>query len=199
MADTTENSAGNIGPTPADATPYVSKAGHLLTPRQVAALKNLKRPPKGVRPPHLTGRPKGTTILSALVKRLDEPVRKLFDPEFLKSGKLPKTVANRRLAQALGDVMLKEALKGNFTFLKEILDRCYGPVAQRLAGHDGGPLKGEVAQGQLNIMMTNPKIQLAAMELGELLAEAEQQSTVPALPAPAETDEHQTPIPPGEH
>ncbi len=58
---------------------------------------------------------------------------------------------------------------------------------------------GEIAQSQLNIMMTNPQIQVAAMQLGEMLAEAEQQSMAPALPAPAETDESQTPIPPEEH
>ena len=198
MTDTTENSAGNTEPAPAHITPYLSKSGRVLTPGQVAALKNLKRPPKGVRPPGLTGRPKGTTILSALVERLEGPVRKLFDPEFLKAGKLPKQVANRKLALALADVMLKEALKGNFVFLREVLDRTYGTVAQRLAGYDGSPLPGGVTQQQLNILMSNPKIQQFAMQLGEMLAQAEQQSVVTALPAPTETDEHKEPISPGE-
>ena len=124
MTDSIENSEEYIeGSVPGDTTPYVSKSGRVLTPGQIVSLKNLKRPPKGVRPPHLTGRPKGTTILSALVERLEGPVRKLFDPDFLKSGKLPKQVARRKLALALADVLVKQALKGNYVFLREVLDR----------------------------------------------------------------------------
>ena len=211
MADATENNAGNIGPVPADATPYISKSGRVLTPAQVANLSNLKRPPKGVRPPHLTGRPKGTTILSALVERLEGPVKKLFDPEFLKAGKLPKQVANRKLALALADVMLKEALKGNFVFLREVLDRTYGTVAQRMAGHDGGSLRRDAAQIELilqtvaptkeqcEIMITDPEIKRVAERLGKMLRQAQGQTSVLVLPAPSETDEHKEPIPPGEN
>jgi hypothetical protein len=44
------------------------------------------------------------------------------------------------MADALIRVALREALKGKFAFWEQIYARMEGTLAQRLAGHDGGPL-----------------------------------------------------------
>ena len=45
-----------------------------------------------------------------------------------------------KLADALTNVILKRGLSGDFRFVQEIINRSEGRVAERLAGHDGGPL-----------------------------------------------------------
>ena len=55
-------------------------------------------------------------------------------------------IAGKRIAggktvqQLLAEVIIRGSLKGKFPFVKEVFDRLEGRVAERLAGHDGGPL-----------------------------------------------------------
>ena len=85
------------------------------------------------------------------------------------------------LDDALINTALSRALKGDFRFFKEIYDRIEGTVAQRLAGHDGGPLAPGLSQQQLNLVMTDPKVGELAQDLANRLC--------PEPPEAAQPDE----------
>jgi hypothetical protein len=65
---------------------------------------------------------------------------------YSKSGRLTNRLVaalekdNGKLADALTTVILKKALSGDYKFAQELINRVEGRVAERLAGHDGGPL-----------------------------------------------------------
>lgn len=66
------------------------------------------------------GRPKGSvSIVAALRRALEE---------------------NPRLADELARVFIERARKGEFRFLKELLDRIDGPATQRLAAPEDEPM-----------------------------------------------------------
>lgn len=77
------------------------------------------------------GRAKGRTLTSIL--------REVLDSNTLGGKPIPQ---GRTVADMLGDVIIKEALKGKFTFAKEVLDRTEGKVAEKHehTGKDGAPM-----------------------------------------------------------
>jgi hypothetical protein len=127
-------------------TPYVSRSGRVLTPAQVRALKNLRPVTKG----HQVGgagRKRGRSISASLQAKMDKRVRTMFDLETVQ--RIPKSYADKKIVDAIADVLLKEALKGNAKCALIVLDRTEGPVAHRLAGHDGGPLTPQQTPQQI--------------------------------------------------
>jgi hypothetical protein len=75
------------------------------------------------------GRPKSIPI-EARWRELLEATE--LDGEPIKGG--------RQVADLLARKTLHDALKGDAKARKEILDRVYGKVPLRIAGHDGGPV-----------------------------------------------------------
>ena len=69
---------------------------------------------------NLKGRPKGSSITARLLKILEND--------------------DGKVAEAIAQVIIREALKGRFRFIKEILDRVDGKVPYRIASFDGGPV-----------------------------------------------------------
>lgn len=69
---------------------------------------------------NLKGRPKGSSVTARLRKILEND--------------------DGNVAEAIAQVIIREALKGRFRFIKEILDRVDGKVPNRVVGHDGGPV-----------------------------------------------------------
>lgn len=78
---------------------------------------------------NLNGRPKGKTVTERLQKIINEN--------------------EGEIADALVKSALKQALKGDHRFFKEILDRVEGKVVDRIqhAGEDGGPIRVELVKG----------------------------------------------------
>ena len=119
--------------------------------------------------PGQSGNPAGTSKVQRLTRKLVEALEK----------------NDGEMADALVRVALKEALKGNYQFWQHIFDRSDGSIAQRLAGHDGGPLSaGGPTQAQLNVIMADPRAMEAARTLGNLLFPDEPQP--PPTPSGAE-------------
>ena len=168
---------------------YVTKAGRVLTPSEAKRLANL-RPFQPGQTANPRGRPKGSTVTEFIRQKLSGRVRDLFDKETLKKGTagMSRRVLNKQVADAIADVSIKQALKGNYAFLQLVLNRNEGAVPQRLAGHDGGPLPGGMTQEQLARMMADPKAMAAARELGNFLAPDEGEPPV----SPGESGEHRT-------
>ena len=69
------------------------------------------------------GRPKGTVSIEAELRK------RLADGE-----------DGENIVQALVTQALKQALRGDYKFFNLILERIDGRIADRIAGHDGGPL-----------------------------------------------------------
>jgi hypothetical protein len=118
--------------------------------------------------PGQSGNPAGTSKAQRLTRKLLEALDK----------------NDGEMVDALIRVALKEALKGNYQFWQHIFDRCDGSIAQRLAGHDGGPLQAgtPIGQAELTLIMTDPRAMDAARTLGNLLFPDEPS---PSLTAPA--------------
>ena len=72
------------------------------------------------------GRPKGSVSIEAELRR------RLADGE-----------AGEKSVQGLVTQALRQALEGDYKFFNMILERIDGRIADRLAGHDGGPLFSE--------------------------------------------------------
>lgn len=72
------------------------------------------------------GRPKGSVSIEAELRR------RLADGE-----------AGEKIVQGLVTQALRQALEGDYKFFNMILERIDGRIADRLAGHDGGPLFSE--------------------------------------------------------
>ena len=72
------------------------------------------------------GRPKGSVSIEAELRR------RLADGE-----------AGEKIIQGLVTQALRQALEGDYKFFNMILERSDGWSADRLAGHDGGPLFSE--------------------------------------------------------
>lgn len=69
------------------------------------------------------GRPKGSVSIEAELRR------RLADGE-----------VGEKIVEGLVTQALKQALGGDYKFFNMILERIDGRIADRLAGHDGGPL-----------------------------------------------------------
>lgn len=69
------------------------------------------------------GRPKGTVSIEAELR-----------------NRLTNGEDGEKIVQGLVSQALKMALKGDYKFFNMILERIDGRIADRLAGHDGGPL-----------------------------------------------------------
>jgi len=118
-------------------------------------LPGVRQPTAKVWLPGQSGNPEGTSKAQRLTRKLIESLDK----------------NDGEMVDALIRVALKEALKGNYQFWQHIFDRCDGSIAQRLAGHDGGPLQGgaSVDQAHLTLIMNNPQAMEHAAALGNLL------------------------------
>jgi len=112
-----------------------SKYAHGCHPNSIENLKRYQWKPGQSGNPG--GRPKGRSIIEEVKMMLGK-----------KDG---------QLAEALASVLLQQALRGHFRFFKELLDRIDGPVANRLAGHDGGPLLDKDRQNLIDQVFANPK------------------------------------------
>ena len=72
------------------------------------------------------GRPKGSVSIEAALRR------RLADGE-----------DGDKIVQGLVTQALRKALEGDYKFFNLILERIDGRIADRIAGHDGGPLFSE--------------------------------------------------------
>jgi hypothetical protein len=70
------------------------------------------------------GRPKGSSVAARIQRLL--------------------AADDGKAAEALAKVFLSQGLNADFKFAKEVIDRADGKVADRIAGHDGGPLIRQV-------------------------------------------------------
>ncbi|MBI5724613.1 MAG: hypothetical protein HZA50_11680 [Planctomycetes bacterium] len=126
----------------------------------------------------------GKTVTSILREMLAKPI------ETLKLTNVPEVYRKRKICEAVAIRVLSEAINGDHAFLRELLDRTEGKVADRLAGHDGGPLPGATLnQAQINAILADPQAAAAMRSLADrlhLLAEAEAQ---PAGALPSAGDE----------
>lgn len=77
------------------------------------------------------GRAKGRSLTAI--------VREVLESNTLGGKPIPQ---GKTVAEVLGDVIVKEALKGKFTFAKEVWDRTEGKVSDKVehTGKDGAPL-----------------------------------------------------------
>lgn len=81
------------------------------------------------------GRAKGRTLTSIL--------REVLESNTLGGKPIPQ---GRTVADMLGDVIIKEALKGKFTFAKEVLDRMDGKVPDRVDLTSNGKTVGTLSR-----------------------------------------------------
>lgn len=96
-----------------------------------------------------TGRPKGKSITAR--------IRRLLEKAAEKDG-------GRDVADAIASVIVAQALKGDYRFVRELMDRTEGKVPDRFAGFDGGPIVDDT-QAAINKIMGDPKAMSLAMEL----------------------------------
>ena len=158
--------AENKVPAPGPDGLYRSKKGKIITEAQARARANLKPiRPGEVRNPK--GRPKGKTIAEWLRSRLDQKTRIIFDKEVAAKGGIPKRILGQPVGLALTDMAIKEALKGDLSFLRFIVEYTEGAPVQRLAGHDGGPLDGG-GLDEMRRMMANPEAMAHMQALAKL-------------------------------
>jgi hypothetical protein len=168
----------------AGTVPAYSKAGKLLTParvRQIDGLQKRNKPNRwsaGNPSPNPSGAGKGKRLLTILRERMDKTVADLFDEETIRKGNIPKTFLDKNIGVALVDAALKEALKGDFRFFKEICDRLLGPVAIKVDGMEPGSSLA-VNQQQLTMLMADPDTMAAMAKL------ANSMTAVEALAPPA--------------
>ena len=87
-------------------------------------LPGVRQPGATIWQPGQSGNPDGINQAARLTKKLIEALER----------------NNAEMADALIRVALREALKGKYQFWEHIYGRVEGTIAQRLAGHDGGPL-----------------------------------------------------------
>jgi hypothetical protein len=81
---------------------------------------------------NLAGRTKGRSLTAI--------VREVLESNTLGGKPIPQ---GRTVKEVLGDVIVKEALKGKFTFTKEVWDRTEGKVPDKVqhSGEGGGPVE----------------------------------------------------------
>lgn len=117
------------------------------------------------------GRPKHKTLTEELVKMLDKPATSL---NFMAK-------VARALGVDPGELTVREVLvlsslahgtKGQPAILNALWDRVDGKVAERIAGHDGGPL---VVQQTLDRVLGDPDAMRAARDLANKMSEAQGQ------------------------
>tara|TARA_B100001123_G_scaffold199096_1_gene226374 strand:- start:430 stop:867 length:438 start_codon:yes stop_codon:yes gene_type:complete len=110
---------------------------------------NLRPPWKKGQSGNPKGRPKGRTLTDRLLKRLEQE--------------------GGEIADLLVDAWIREAKRGRFPQLKEILDRTEGKVAEKreLTGADGGPIEVDDATNRV---------------LGKLAAQLEEEGSDPSEP-----------------
>jgi len=103
--------------------------------------------------PGQSGNPKGRPRKQPLTDALEELV--LGGMISQKNGEaIPTSVALARVA-------IRQALQGDFRFYQELMNRIDGKVADRLAGHDGGPLNGTLANMSEDELVTMVERELA--------------------------------------
>jgi len=82
------------------------------------------------------GRPKGTVSIESELRR------RLADGE-----------DGEKIVKGLVTQALRQALEGDYKFFNLILERIDGKIADRLAGHDGGPLFEEEDMNRLSKLL----------------------------------------------
>jgi hypothetical protein len=104
-----------------------------ISPKSLANLTPLKKGQNTGRKGNRVGRkPGSSTIVAAIRSKLDDKVRKLFDAAAIKAGRvsLTKRCLDKRLADAIAEMALKQVLKGDLGWFREIVARAEGAVAQ---------------------------------------------------------------------
>lgn len=88
-------------------------------------------------PPGVSGNPKGRPKGSRTIITI---VREMLELRTIRGKPLPNGMT---VAESLADVMLVHALKGDFRYVKELLDRVEGKVVDRheVTGAEGGPIE----------------------------------------------------------
>lgn len=113
------------------------------------------------------GRPKHKTLTEELIKMLDRPATSLA---FM--AKVARALGVNAGAVTVREVLVLSSLahgtKGNPSILNALWDRVDGKVAERVAGHDGGPL---FVQETLDRVLSDPATMAAAAALANRLAE----------------------------
>jgi len=108
------------------------------------------------------GRPKHKTLTEELMKTLDKPASSLkFIEKVARAFGVDPEVVTVREVMVLSTLM--HGAKGNPTILNALWDRVDGKVADRIAGHDGGPVQ---VQQTLSRVLSSPK----AMDHAQALA-----------------------------
>ncbi|HPS53674.1 MAG TPA: DUF5681 domain-containing protein [Phycisphaerae bacterium] len=115
------------------------------------------------------GRPKGYASLSERLKLLLEKSVGDIITESEKTVILKnqgKGFLELSIADAIVKTAVRESLKGDFKFIDMLWQRIDGKVAERIAGHDGGPLQTD--SPAVNILAKaagNPKLAKSIIEL----------------------------------
>lgn len=111
------------------------------------------------------GRPRGVKSLThELMHALDKPV-KVNQPLAKLAENMGLDIERVTVRELLIYSTLVHAMKGQASVLQHVWDRIDGKVAERIAGHDGGPL-----QDNLTRVMTDPRAMAAARALAKELS-----------------------------
>jgi|GEM_PF-5459723 len=159
----------------ADAEPGLSeaKSGAELSPE---FRERIWKPGQSGNP---KGRPKGRILTEELIRVLDKPAR--VNPAMEKVAKSLGLDADKvTILELLVFATLVHGLKGNASVLDQLWNRTEGKVADRIAGHDGGPVS---IQQTLERVLSDP----AAMAKARALAN----EIKPAPTEPSGEQEHE--------
>lgn len=121
------------------------------TEKQLAALRAHQYKPGETGNPSGSHGP-GKTVTGILRRMLDRRA------SILGIKDLPPELQKKKICTLVAVKVLQESLEGNIGFLQELLNRTEGKVADRIAGHDGGPLPGpSLNQQQINAILADPQ------------------------------------------
>ena len=143
-------------------------------PKSLANLRHWKPGQSG----NPGGRRSGRTVTAEIYSLLDSNVRALFDEKQIKriGGKTGAKVFDKRVAEAIAEIAVRQALKGDFKFFREVCDRTEGKVPIRIAGHGGGPLSEGLPQEIISSIFGDTAALKAAQQLANRMGQLSRKS-----------------------
>lgn len=128
------------------------------TPKKRGNPQFLKPPWKKGESGNPNGRPTHVKILS------DEITRQMLLPADFKNASGKPIFKDKRTYEVYVGALIKLAMKGNATAIKEINERLEGKVEQALVGRNGGPI--QIENKNKWDEMTDDELRNAAIEAG---------------------------------